>query len=425
MPISEGLSPRSAFGVLRRLYRSVAPTGAPPQALLALWAEFSARLMPPAHAARRLPANTVALAGLLTSRDGLGAAARMLAAELQNDGIGVRPLDIAVALKHPTESNLYAEKTSNAAAEAVIYHANPPLLIAALPHIERQRPNDLRSIGYWVWETERPPSRWRTPLRFIDELWAPSAFAAAALREIAPHHPISVVPHAAALAVDRRDDAQRREVTRSALGVRPGTFVVLTSFSMRSCMARKNPLGAIDAFVRAFKREDDALLIVRVRDGEAYPEGVAELRQSLAGAAGRAVNLMIDQSQPALPDLYAACDAYMSMHRSEGFGLNLAEAMLHERAVVASAWSGNVDFMDARCAEMIPGDLTPLVDPQRLYETRAQRWFDPSVEAASLALRKLAGDEGHRVSLARAGRERAEALLSGGVAATLLRNPRV
>ena len=99
--------------------------------------------------------------------------------------------------------------------------------------------------------------------------------------------------------------------------------------------------------------------------------------QAAAARAGANVRLVLHDENAGFEEmesLYAAADAYISLHRAEGFGLNLAEAMLRGLPVVATNWSGNVDFMDEDCAIMIPASLRSVRDPQGIYASSAGRW---------------------------------------------------
>jgi glycosyltransferase involved in cell wall biosynthesis len=139
--------------------------------------------------------------------------------------------------------------------------------------------------------------------------------------------------------------------------------------------------------------------------------------------AGPSVILIEAAGYDELMALYAACDIYLSLHRSEGFGLNLAEAMLAERAVVATGWSGNLDFMDADASALIPARLVPVRDPQRVYTVAGAKWAEPAHDAAVEALRRLRADPELRAEMAKRGAEKARTLLGGGAAAKALRTP--
>lgn len=358
--------------------------------------------------------------GLFASKLGHAQAANLLARELEMGGFVVNPVDATAAVNADME--IAPPPTAAAASQLGVLVLNPEAMVHAFNRLGASRLPERRRIGYWVWELERAPARWRRLAgHVVHEIWAPSAFAAEALRA-AFDQPVRVVPHASALA-PLQLSAARRTAARAALDVGEDVFVAATSFAFTSSVARKNPDAAIAAFSAAFAGREDALLMIRCIQGRRFPGALTALKARVA-AAGASVRLIEDGGIESMHDLYAACDAYISLHRSEGFGLNLAEAMLAERAVIATGWSGNLDFMDGDCAMLIPPRaLVPVHDPQGVYKQRGARWAEPDMEAAIVALRALKDDPARRAALAAKGAAHARAVLSGGAAAQALRTP--
>ncbi len=380
-----------------------------------------ARAVPRAAPGPFPPARSAALVGLFHAPLGHAQAARLCEAELRRDGITLTlaPADAALGLAAPSA----VAEAARPAADAVIIALNPDSMVHTLAHLGPEVVRGKRVIGYWVWELETAPRRWRMLANHaVHEIWAPSRFAAQALAQVFDA-PVRVAPHPAALAPPPPRTPERRARARAKRGVGEEAFVALTSFAFTSSLARKNPEGAIAAFAAAMSGRGEALLVVRHLKGGLYPEALARLRAA-AAAAGPCVRLAEGGDREDLFDLYAASDVYLSLHRSEGFGLILAEAMLAGLPVMATAWSGNLDFMDADCAALIPPRaLIPVHDPQHIYRQPGARWADPDLDAAVAALRGLAEDPVARAELGERGAHAARTRLAGGAAAAALRTP--
>ncbi|MBI1252534.1 MAG: glycosyltransferase [Alphaproteobacteria bacterium] len=388
---------------------------------------LAARL-PRIDPSRATPANAAQLVGLFSSPLGHGSAGWMLHAELQRAGVPATPVDCSAAIGAPIEQGLGPQPDTRTQAnppamdqDAVILVMNPDTMVHALSHGRAGMLRNRRVIGYWVWELQTPPKHWRYARGVVHEIWTPSAFSAEAIRRDWDI-PVRVVPHAAAL-VGAADEIIAREPARQRFNVADDAFVALSSFSLASSLARKNPFGAIRAFEDAFGADASCCLVLRALSSDIYPGAARALRERVRESTANI--LLIDQPQgrQELMALYAACDVYLSLHRSEGFGLNLAEAMLLERPVIATGWSGNLDFMTNDAAVLTPHRLIPVRDPQRIYTTRDAQWAEPDHDAAVGALRTLRSDHARRTALAQAGKAHALATLSGGAAAVALRNP--
>jgi glycosyltransferase involved in cell wall biosynthesis len=184
-------------------------------------------------------------------------------------------------------------------------------------------------------------------------------------------------------------------------------FRAVALFDFHSSMARKNPQGAIAAFSRAFGDDPAARLTIKTQNGARFPA----LFAALTAQAPANVEL-VDETWPftRVMSLIAGADVLISLHRAEGFGLTLAEAMALGTPTIATEFSGNLDFMDETCALMVPAAATPVEDPQGIY--RGQTWGEPDLDAAARALTRLRVDSGLGRRLATAGKQRAAERLS-------------
>ena len=227
-----------------------------------------------------------------------------------------------------------------------------------------------------------PPADWIAAGALVSEIWTPSSFSRDALAKMFSH-PIHVTPHFIPAELPRQRDAAQ-------------PFTVLTMADSRSSFARKNPLAAIAAFRQAFGTDSRARLLVKLNG---RPEEMA----GLAAAIGNSPNIEIVSGlldDAGLDRLYRSADVLLSLHRAEGFGLPMAEAMARGIPVVGTGWSGNLEFMDARNSALVPYQLVQVNDSAGIYS--GSHWAEPDVAAAATALRRLADDRAHYDAIAAA-----------------------
>jgi glycosyltransferase involved in cell wall biosynthesis len=305
------------------------------------------------------------------------------------------------------------DTTTPAAGPGVlITQMNPSELIRLVSETRGEPFVGKRSIGYWAWELETIPPSWKAAFRYVDEVWTPSSFCAEAIGRSAPRGlPIKVVPH--------RAPVNEAAPARERFGLPLDHVIVLCAFDLRSTLARKNPFGALEAFRRATATTRyPATLVFKTVGGADAPESLAMLRAAIGDAAD-VVLLTESLDIEARDQLMASCDIFLSLHRSEGFGLLLAEAMAAGKAVVATGWSANMDFMDSDSSVLIPFTLFPVDDPQGLYQKGV--WADADRTAAGKALAELINDPDYRVALGVKARTAITERLGPSVIAQLMR----
>jgi glycosyltransferase involved in cell wall biosynthesis len=314
--------------------------------------------------------------GYFDSPTGVGESARSLARAAEASGLPVARIDAALLGAEPPAGGVFS---------ANLFHVNAEGAGATVemcgPTLHRGRAN----VAYWYWETEVFPARWLDRFSYFDEVWVASEFCRRAVARVSP---IPVVLMPPAVIVDRTPAA--------APPGGPVTF--LTVCDARSGAERKNPLGAVRAFARAFPEASGIRLVVKVANAPSVPGLVASLR----AAAGRA-NVQIDDSLASRGDverLLTECDAYVSLHRSEGFGFPIAEAMALGKPVIATDYSGSRDFVDDATGFPVPFRIVILDRAIGPYDA-GTRWAEPDEEQAAAVLQRVAAN------LA-AARERAE-----------------
>lgn len=245
-------------------------------------------------------------------------------------------------------------------------------------------------IALWHWEYSAPPAALAESQRLFDEFWAVSRHAAVSLQELGDY-PVRVFPVPIPLRT-------RPWPHKSDVGW-PDRFTFLTVFDHLSLSPRKNPASAIRAFCEAFPRprQDGPQLIVKSRSADRMPEADDALRSEATDRPD------ITIQDGALPDdhqadLIAAADVLVSLHRAEGYGLALAEAMGAGTVAMGTAWSGNLDFMTVNNSVLVPYRMVPT--PAELWNVPAEaQWADPDVSAAATAMQRLVADQHWREQL--------------------------
>jgi len=337
----------------------------------------------------------VNLVGHLEAELGNGETARHLVAALDAVDVPVFPLSIAAGASRQGHPFPAARIPAAPFSTTVIC-----LNAGQMPLVRRRLGEALnagrRTVGVWWWETLTFPEDLRPAFDYVDELWAGSAFMADVLRRAAPRR-VSVVHLPLHVARERRVPAP----DRAALGL-PEGFLVLGVFDHNSVLARKNPLGLIEAFRRAFAPGEGAHLVLKSINGDAHPRDAAMVAQAARDRPD--VHLRDGYVSSAERDaLVAACDCYASLHRAEGFGITLVEAMQLGRPVVATGWSGNLDFMNEDSALLVDYELVP-VGPGSAPYPPDDRWAEPDLDHAAWLLRELAAEPARARALGEAGR---------------------
>jgi glycosyltransferase involved in cell wall biosynthesis len=331
--------------------------------------------------------------GELATPSGLGSSARRMRLALDRLGVANWGLDTGNRLPGPAGGRI-VEALPGAA--PLVLHVNAPMMAWALLRLPRGLVRGRRVIGYWAWELPVVPPAWQAGLHFVHEIWVPSRFTADAVAAMLPpggRIALSVVPIPVAAAPPAPSALRRAD-----FGLPEEAVVVLCAFNLASSFARKNPLAAIAAHRAAFGDRADRVLLMKVGHVEHYPEDWAAIRAAADGAA----NIRFETR--ALPqadnDALTACaDIVLSLHRSEGFGLVPAEAMWLGRAVVATGWSGNTDFMNAGNSALIGYRLVPAADPRGVLEAPGAVWAEPDIGDAAARLRRLADNTAERAAL--------------------------
>jgi glycosyltransferase involved in cell wall biosynthesis len=358
---------------------------------------------PRAEAPRRLKPGPVIVGGALSTASGLGESARLCLDALRALGWDPGHLDVGgMFLRSDLKAALPGRQAVAGEGGTLVLHINGPYMPYVMLRLGRRFLAGRRIVGYWAWELPRMGPDWRQGLSRVHEIWVPSRFTAESLppdTEV----PVRIVPHPVA--------AEPAKPLRERFGVGPSIFTVLSAFDMGSSYTRKNPKAAIAAFRRAFGDDPRCRLLLKIGHAGDADWAMDDLGQAIAGMTN--VELIEETlSRAEMTGLIAGADAVLSLHRAEGFGLLMAEAMLQGVPAVATGWSGNLDFMTKADSALIGYRLIPVEDPQGTYAQIGAEWAEPDIDEAATWLRRLRDDAELRQSLATRGREAAAERLS-------------
>lgn len=332
------------------------------------------------------PTDGINIYGYFSRWMGLGECARLYAHALLAAGHAVALCDVDIDIPHArldTTLAPYMGVISSFACNLIF--VNPDHWEEVLPGIARNSPATGRTIGYWFWELETFPQGWLPAFDHVDEIMVSSAFVEQAIREVCDK-PVTRVP----LPLIVGDDSG---LQRCHFGLREDDYVFFCSFDFNSSVARKNPCAVIEAFRQAFPRGDEKVaLLIKSSNGDRH---LALLLQLVAlASADKRIVVRDDLLERAdLQALHRCIDVYVSLHRCEGFGLGMAEAMCIGKPVVATAYSGNMEFMTADNSCLV--DYRMIAVPPGDYPYgEGQQWADPDLGHAARHMRTLHQDRG-------------------------------
>lgn len=348
----------------------------------------------------------VVVAGLTSHKSGLGENARRSIHALTYSGVHAcqAPFFPAVGGWN-RELGLIENRVHDLSDHIVLLHSPMDMVVPTLcaqPALLTSR----KLIGFYMWETEAIPAPLVRSLHVVDEVWTATKFVAEAFRRVTST-PVRVVGHA--VSIDAAD-----ELDRASLGVAETDFVVHFAFDANSTVARKNPGAAIRAFQRAFAADSRAKFVLKVRNW-AQAESLAyagdpsacDLLDLIANEP-RLRLVTGEQSHSYALGLIAMADCFISLHRSEGFGYGIAEAMSLEVPVVATAYSGSLDLTTPDSSWLIPWQPVDVLPGEYFFWDEGMFWADADVDAAADALQAVRAGGVNVESRVRAAKERVE-----------------
>ncbi len=337
----------------------------------------------------------IQLYGYVRSQSGIGQGARGFARALKTQAL---PLGITALANpnDPREAYPYPEIASPKGGFRIsLINANAEQVMNLEELVNPRVFDGSYRIAYWVWELAEFPQELFSAISLVDEIWAPSQFVAEGIKHVT-QKPVHIIPYA----VSQESPAA---LTRRHFNLPDEKTIFLTAFDVNSFLKRKNPDATIRAFQDAFEPDNpnSPILAIKVHGSKGHSDVRDVLEAHIEGAANI---FIIDQTlkRDEYLALHHLADVFVSLHRSEGFGLNIAEAMLIGKPVIATNWSGNTDFMDITNAIPIAAKLVDVPDGAYPY-AQGQKWAEANHKDTVTAMQRLAFDIRARERIGKAG----------------------
>ena len=328
------------------------------------------------------PQQPIYVLGAFKSSSGLGESARLYAKFQLHKGNKVICLDITKIMGQrddlpQIEKNLvpFDKRENLIEPGTIVIHANPPQFQLTLFSLGKKFLYNKSIVAYWAWEIETLPMDWIMGLQYVDRIEVPSIFIQRTIQKYTQKK-VTVVPHELAIPEQQKTKFMPDGIIRC-----------LYCFDISSGVNRKNPQAVLQAFIKAFP-QGGAELTFKVNGISANYKKIQKLKKLCDHLPN--VHIITDVlDKKSLSNLYCSHDIYISLHRSEGYGLTIREAMLHGLHVVATGWSGNMDFMHGKLAHPVPYNLVAIDEHEGPLKGIKGKWAEADIDEAARILRHL------------------------------------
>jgi glycosyltransferase involved in cell wall biosynthesis len=273
-----------------------------------------------------------------------------------------------------------------------IFHINGDEVQPALTHLGMDLPQNAYNIIYPMWELSKYPKEWAIQLNRFDEIWAPSRFTYGSILP-AVDKPVVHLPVAGQIQL-------KSFLGRRYFKIPESSFTFLFFFDLTSYIERKNPFAVLEAFEKLCNLcpDEDVCLVIKLKGGEMKHEHTEELQDYLTRLKSRLIVIDRLLSDNEMKNLLRCSDCFVSLHRSEGFGLGMINAMFLRKPVIATAYSANMDFMNESNSCLVRYDLCPVPDGAYPFN-EGQVWADADVDHAVEYMVRLVSDRDYARSI--------------------------
>ena len=325
----------------------------------------------------------VNIMGPVKAEMGLGQSCRLVCKAVQEAGFDYSVQNISLSDYARNGDLTYEDRIVKDSPYGInIIHLEPPELMNNCINFDENLWNGKYNIAFWLWELEEFPKSWIDAIKLVDEIWTPSEFTGECIRKITDK-PVKTMPYCVTAPIKEEYDRRYFELPEDK-------FLYLLMYDANSTMERKNPKSAIEAFKKAFPQENKEVGLV-IKMNNPKEKDVEELKALLSDYENIYFIPKI-LSKEEVNSLIADVDVFVSLHRAEGFGLVMAEAMLNETPCIATNWSSNTEFMNKDVACMVDYDLVTLKRKMMPYE-KGIRWADAHTDEAAGYMRRLYEDK--------------------------------
>ncbi|HLP03361.1 MAG TPA: glycosyltransferase family 4 protein [Opitutaceae bacterium] len=324
---------------------------------------------------------------------GVGESARCMVRAADAAGLPVAVVPLKLNCLNPQGDDSLVARLQTANPHGVnVIHVDAPQSRDIDHHHGRAFRAGKYNIAYWAWELPEFPDAWLEYAQYYDEIWCPSDFVREAIAAKLPHA-VHTMPHAIGFARPTETAA----AIRARFGLPADRFLFLFLYDLNSYSERKNPRALLEAYRRAFPASAEVGVVIKVHNRASNPESWARLQAETAALPGAT---LIAETLPRA-DIYAlqaACDCFVSLHRSEGFGLAIAESMYLGKPVISTDWSASAEFVNDRNGCPVQAKLITLDRNVGPY-AKGQTWADPDIEHAAWWMRRLVAEPALREQL--------------------------
>lgn len=331
--------------------------------------------------------------GFFTGNLGLGQGVRVLSMALDRGNVTHANIDAAILPPEVQVDTSFTEKLQTKAQYAVnLIHVNPPEFFRLERVLGKENFDRHYNIGYWLWELDTLPREWTRIIPYFDEFWAPSEFICSALKK-ETDKPVRLIPYGIELDTNALYD-------RQYFGLSDDDFICLCMYDSNSYSSRKNPIAAIEAFRKAFG-DSNVPVKMLLKVNNAKKSDLLELRKNIGDSKQF---ILVDRvlSRKEMTSLLKCMDVFISLHRSEGFGFVIAEAMYLGVPTIVTDWSANVDFTNRENSCSVDYKLIPVGNAYSYYIASAM-WADANIDQAAEYLKRLYTQPQYREEVAKNG----------------------